>query len=162
MLFILLLLCLNECSLQHTKNAMRKMPDTYINSQPKPSCSVITLSTKVNLTWASAVTQYDNLVTDQGYQKSHRIGNRQEAMVELCLSPENRRHFQTKKKKNRSTASSSITDVICHPAMNPVYVLIEQRLRPELRYAKILLVFHFKYFISKHCCFILTTKRTIA
>jgi len=99
MLFILLLLCLNECSLQHTKNAMRKMPDTYINSQPKPSCSVITLSTKVNLTWASAVTQYDNLVTDQGYQKSHRIGNRQEAMVELCLSPENRRHFQTKKKK---------------------------------------------------------------
>jgi len=44
MLFVLLHFCLNECSLQHTKKAMRKMSVTYINSQPKLSCSVISLS----------------------------------------------------------------------------------------------------------------------
>jgi hypothetical protein len=130
MLFVWLHFCLNERSLQHTKNAMRKMSDTYINSQPKPSCSVITLSTKLNLTWSSAVTQYDNMVTGQGYQKSHRNGKRQKAMVKWCFSRENRRYFE--KNTNFSTANSSITDVTCHAGMNPVDVLTGQHLTPEI------------------------------
>jgi len=94
-----------------------------------------TLSTKINSTWASPVTKYDNVVTGQGYQKSHRIGKRREVMVEWCLSRENRRRFQ--KKKNLFHRQFVHHDVTCHPGINPVYVLTGQHLTPELRYAKI-------------------------
>jgi hypothetical protein len=54
MIFVLLHFYLNECSLQHTKNATSKMSDTYINSQPKPfrlGFTVITFGNTQNLAW---------------------------------------------------------------------------------------------------------------
>jgi hypothetical protein len=65
-----------------------------------------------NLAWATNFTQYDDVLSGQGYQKCHRIGNRHQAMGDYQGKSEDT------SRKTCPTANSSIAGVTCHPGTN--------------------------------------------